>query len=68
MSDGIREDAVKAFVYKYRGTYFGPGWSADLQALDILSHTGLNFDPAAGIMDMASPSREAEHLWRGLLF
>lgn len=38
-----REDVVEAFVTSTEGT----GWS-DLQALGILSHTGPQFDPAAG--------------------
>lgn len=57
-----------SFCYKYRWFYFGTGWSANLQALDILSHTGLQFDAAAGMMDMTIPTREGERLWRGLLY
>lgn len=64
---------VEAFVTRTEGPFVALSWSAELQALDILSHTDPQFDPAVGMMDDHSPSmitplREREHLWRGLLF
>lgn len=56
-----------------RGTYCNTVCSAELQALDILSHIDPQFDPAVGMMDdhplsMTTSSRAREHLWRELLF
>lgn len=60
-SDGIREDVLEAFVTRAEGPIVA--LSAELQALDLLSHTDPQFDPAVGMMDdhppsMTTPSRE----------